>query len=407
MQHQALRVSVLPGEGVVARDGETVLVGEAVGADQEALLDALLSLRSHGDARLRETARLLCEQAEPTGLALAVFTRSTAGASVLLAGSARVRLARSDGATWTLGGEEAVTYVDRRLPSDCVDLQLTVAGSPAEPSRRSNLTGGVVGGSGAMLRFTEEPVSGDPIPRPPTHPEPPPVTPHPEPVVVEPAQIVGHEPPTELLFVQGPSGKAPVPRETPPFEAIDLFAPSDGAEVSGDLTAGLHADEPGDVADADVLVQGIMCSRGHFNRPSSRFCSLCGISMVHQTHNLVQGVRPPLGVIVLDDGAVYPLTRDLVLGREPGAADESRADAALPLTLDDPELAMSRVHARVVLDGWEVRIEDAGSSNGTFVAGPQEVGWTRLGAGVPTTILPGTRVSLGGRTLTFESHQRD
>jgi hypothetical protein len=380
MQHQALRVSVLPGEGVIAREGETVLVADIAGTEQEALLDALLNLASHGDERVRETGRLLCEHVSARRLTLGLFTSSPDGASVLLSGSAQLLLTLSDGETWALGGEEAVTYVDRRLPADCLQLRLTLGGSSAEPSRRSNLTGGVVGGSGAVLRFSEAPPG-------------------------EATPVVSEEPPTELLAHPEPNPPSLEQPEAPVFEAIDLFAPTNGEQQTDDPGDALTADDDSD--GADVLVQGIMCSRGHFNRPSSRFCSLCGISMVHQTHNLVQGVRPPLGVLVLDDGAVYPLTRDLVLGREPGAADDVASDAALPLLLDDPELSMSRVHARVVLDGWEVRIEDAGSSNGTFVAGPQDAGWTKLPAGVPTTILPGTRVSLGGRKLTFESHQRD
>ncbi len=417
MPPEALHVSVLPGEGVVARDDGTVLVADAVAADQEALLDALLSLDSHGDARVRETARLLGGHPGPT-LALALFTTSAEGPSVLLSGSAELRVTPSEGAAWTLDGHEAVTYVDRRLPSDCLQVQLTVAGSRAEPSRRSNLTGGVVAGSGAMLRFTREPAGAAPAPPTTLTAKPPANSPEPEPQpatepqrVTEPEGVESEEPATEPMLTE-PSRPIPAPEpvQTPAFEAIDLFGGSDSdfGQVTGQVTDALPAEllVDGHADVAEVVVHGIMCSRGHFNRPDSRFCSLCGISMVHQTHNVVQGPRPPLGVLVLDDGTVHPLTRDLVLGREPAGADEVGAGTAVALALDDPELAMSRVHARVVLDGWDVRVEDAGSSNGTFVAGSPDSDWTRLEAGLPTTIAPGTRVRLGGRTLTFESHQR-
>jgi hypothetical protein len=77
------------------------------------------------------------------------------------------------------------------------------------------------------------------------------------------------------------------------------------------------------------------------------------------------------------------------------------------LFLEDSGLTMSRVHAKVLLDGWEVRVEDAGSANGTYALKPSATEWARLEKGVPTTIEPGTRLSFGGRTMTFESHQRD
>jgi hypothetical protein len=153
------------------------------------------------------------------------------------------------------------------------------------------------------------------------------------------------------------------------------------------------------------LVDGIYCSRGHFNSPQSIFCIHCGISMVQQTHNRVRGPRPPLGVIVTDEGAVFSLVCDYVVGREPETAPEVVAGTAMAITLDDPKLALSRIHTRILLDGWEVRVEDARSANGTFVA-HGEGEWTRLEPSLPTTVTPGTRIIVGGRTLFFESHQR-
>lgn len=164
---------------------------------------------------------------------------------------------------------------------------------------------------------------------------------------------------------------------------------------------------PEDAGPPVVMVEGIVCSRGHFTRPASRFCDRCGISMVQQTHNLVTGPRPPLGVLVLDDGSVHTLATDYVIGREPAVAEPVTAGVASPLLIEDDGLAMSRVHAHVVLDGWEVRVVDAHSANGTYVLEPGGAEWLRLEPGVPTTITAGSRVSMGGRTLTFESHQRD
>jgi pSer/pThr/pTyr-binding forkhead associated (FHA) protein len=160
------------------------------------------------------------------------------------------------------------------------------------------------------------------------------------------------------------------------------------------------------VDDGSVQVQGIVCSRGHFNDPTSIYCATCGISMVHQTHNLVPGPRPPLGVVVLDDGSVFPLNDDYVLGREPDNSADVQAGRALPLQLDDPDAMVSRVHAKILLQGWDVQIQDANSSNGTFVTRPGESEATRLTADEPVTILPGTRVAMGSRSLVFDSYRK-
>ena len=115
------------------------------------------------------------------------------------------------------------------------------------------------------------------------------------------------------------------------------------------------------------------------------------------------GTRPSLGVLVLDDGSAYSLTNDYVLGREPGNAPEVIGGAALPLTLADPDLTMSRIHARITMSGWDVRVVDAGSANGTFVAAPGN-DWTRLNPEEPVTIVPETRLRIGERTLVFDSN---
>jgi hypothetical protein len=149
-----------------------------------------------------------------------------------------------------------------------------------------------------------------------------------------------------------------------------------------------------------------MCSRQHFNDPTAVYCAVCGISMVHQTHNLVTGTRPPLGVVVLDDGAVLPLDRDYVLGREPDAAPEVADGTATALTLDDPEVTMSRLHAKLLLVGWEVRFVDAGSANGSFYARSGETAWTKIGPGEAVVLTPGTRAAIGSRTFVFDSHHK-
>jgi hypothetical protein len=113
-----------------------------------------------------------------------------------------------------------------------------------------------------------------------------------------------------------------------------------------------------------------------------------------------------LGVVVLDDGSVFPLNDDYVLGREPDNAEDVLSGRAVPLQLDDPDAMVSRIHAKILLQGWDVRILDAHSSNGTFVTKPGDTDATRLPADEPMTILPGTRITMGGRSLVFDSYRK-
>ena len=53
--------------------------------------------------------------------------------------------------------------------------------------------------------------------------------------------------------------------------------------------------------------------------------------MVQRTFNLVSGRRPPLGVVVFDDGATFNLDGGYVLGREPGHDEAVRSGRLRPL----------------------------------------------------------------------------
>ena len=112
------------------------------------------------------------------------------------------------------------------------------------------------------------------------------------------------------------------------------------------------------------------CKNGHFDDPEALFCAICGISMNQQTLVPRPGERPPLGVLLLDDGSVFQLDSDYVVGREPSLDSSVAAGKARPLRVADDTGIVSRVHARVQLDGWRVLVTDLGSANGTRVLLP-------------------------------------
>lgn len=186
----------------------------------------------------------------------------------------------------------------------------------------------------------------------------------------------------------------------PPAEEIKPLPlasePAPAAEAEAAAAAAAEADEG--------KILGIYCSRGHFDDPRARFCAVCGISMVQQTHNLVWGTRPALGVLVLDDGASFALDHDYVVGREPQTSEDVISGRAFPLLVDDPSLSVSRVHALVSLKDWDVRIEDARSANGTKVQRPGTAEWIPLPPGEPMTITAGTHIRLGDREMIYDSH---
>jgi hypothetical protein len=153
-------------------------------------------------------------------------------------------------------------------------------------------------------------------------------------------------------------------------------------------------------------VLGVYCKNGHFDDPEARYCAVCGISMAQLTKAPRKGKRPPLGVLVLDDGSVFQLDADYVIGREP-SLDSSVADgSARPLRLTDAEGLVSRIHARVELDGWQVYISDLESANGTYVQLPGEPEGQLLTPRVRTPLIAGTHVRVGrDHGFRYDSHR--
>jgi len=184
------------------------------------------------------------------------------------------------------------------------------------------------------------------------------------------------------------------PDRSAPFEAVLLLP---GYAVAPVPVA--PRDEP-----TPLLVEGVHCANGHFNDPAVPYCQLCGISMAQLTHVTALGPRPPLGVLLLDDGATFRLDADYVVGREPHR-DPAVARGARPLRVAAPASGVSRQHLRITLAGWSVHVVDLGSANGTLVEPPRAPRPRRLDPGVPAEIRPGTRVAFGLRWLRYESHR--
>jgi FHA domain len=113
--------------------------------------------------------------------------------------------------------------------------------------------------------------------------------------------------------------------------------------------------------------------------------------------------RPPVGMLVFDDGSTYTVDAEYLMGRMPEADPRVASGSLRSLALEDTSGAVSRVHAQIVVNGWDALLVDVGSRNGTFVSPPGEQGWTQLPAGETHRLVPGTRVRIGGRSFQFEA----
>lgn len=210
---------------------------------------------------------------------------------------------------------------------------------------------------------------------------------------------------------QGAEPELTIPPEpAEPFEAVLLTGggPAGGVDLPAREPLSLAGQvKPGtsSYVSAGPIIQGVYCKNGHFDDPEARFCAICGISMNQQTLVPRPGERPPLGVLLLDDGSVFQLDTDYVVGREPSLDSSVASGKARPLRVADDSGIVSRVHARVHLDGWRVLITDLGSANGTRLQLPGQPPDQALVPQVPVVLATGSQIDLGGRMFRYESHR--
>lgn len=434
-----LRAAVAPGDAVVARfPGVVCLVKAASGSADHvmALLDLCREVSGAAPGRplARRMAVWLAGLGEIAELHIGtVSVTEDDGLAVVLVGDVRLDLPDQG---VTMSGTDSAAWTDRLLPRPDGPFRLAFGQGAASVDGPFDLVAGVVPGRGVTLLEanarpigTSHPAARSPItaapPAPPVVPAPPapPVVPVPPVVPASEEPTIGSSdgppvpaPPSAPVPTAAPLA-APVPTAPagPGERSIGLQPPHRadrilGAEAAVESRPPLAVEpRPGDAATdvnrdtATPQTRGHLCSRGHLNDPRSHFCVLCGIRMNERTGVLVLGPRPPLGLLVLDTGATFTLDTGCLLGRQPQADERVYSGALRGITIDDRSGGVSRAHAEIRLDGWDVLVVDSGSSNGTFVA-DRGSPWTRLAPRQPRRLEPGMRIRLGEATvLTFES----
>ena len=368
-----MRVSIEPGNDLVGRFGDTVVLisrGSANDASANELLGLVADLAADREAPATAVAARLAGwvlghiggDVAPFGIVVPVPD----GVVVFLRGPVRCTVSAADGVR-NLSGEQALTWVDQILPGTFEWLAIGGAdGAAVHVDPISDLRAGVVPGHGFILNgvggsgpaVAATPASAAGAADSDWQPQPAPAEPEPEPMP-EPQPMPEPRPaPAEMTELDEPVLPAP------PAE----FAPVGGTMASGAM--------PLDGTDRN--------SGGH-HRPAT------GPAMA-MTH---------FGELRSQDGQVVVLDRPWVFGREPTNDPMVRNGEADSVRLYDPDNVISRVHAYVSVVGGTVLVQDANSAQGTYVGAPGAAEWTRIGMeAVP--LQPGWSLRIGQHIFTFQ-----
>ncbi|MDO4656161.1 FHA domain-containing protein [Actinomyces sp.] len=111
-------------------------------------------------------------------------------------------------------------------------------------------------------------------------------------------------------------------------------------------------------------VMAVFCEAGHPNPVHASSCRECDGTITSRTGRVEQ---PVLGVLRVSSGATAVLDADIIIGRLPQGASSTAAQSPRLLAVPSPGKAISKTHCAVRVEGWDIRVEDLGSTNGTFL----------------------------------------
>ena len=149
------------------------------------------------------------------------------------------------------------------------------------------------------------------------------------------------------------------------------------------------------------IVEVTYCPAGHPNHPAVERCARCNATVTRRSPQ--SGHRPPVGALLADDGTVYRVDGDLLIGSAPFGDPEVAEGRRRPLRLASSAGNLAPAHAEIQVSEWALRVTDRGSAAGTHLVRPGRSDWERLTPFRPEPLEPGSHISLGQRVLTFVS----
>jgi len=149
-------------------------------------------------------------------------------------------------------------------------------------------------------------------------------------------------------------------------------------------------------------VVGPVCARGHLNHPRATTCARCGNPFPVGYHQ-ASGPRPPVGILLADDGSIWSLDGGCLIGTDPSQAPDAQRGLTLIAMRPGSNHTMAPVQAEVQVRGWDAYLVDRGADGGTCIQGPAAEGWSQLSRHEQRELTSGSHVSCGGRVLTYLS----
>ncbi|QIS23995.1 FHA domain-containing protein [Nocardia terpenica] len=372
--------------GRVTAESAAVRVAEALAQ----LITAAAERAPDGPGRLvaREVTGWLMREAARFGgrVDLGIVSPADSGAVAVFLHGAVTAVLVGDRGTEYIRGVDAAFTVDRVIEPPTIALAAFADDDhgriPPLPERGiGSLSEGVAPASGAIVWFDGERTRARNRPRPNSGAH------------RRPEDIPQSPPPRE--FDGSARGESyPAPTDQIP----DARRGSSAAGADPDFERRLEATAK--ATTVLVKVRGFKCARAHPSDPRSAFCTVCGMP-VDQTQPAAEVVRPPLGMLMLDDGTTHLLASDVVIGREPENSDAAQR-GLIPIKIDDSSGGMSRAHAEIRLVNWDVTVVDRGSTNGTRARQPGYHDWIRLQPNQPVVLAHGSELMLGNRLLRYE-----
>lgn len=190
-----------------------------------------------------------------------------------------------------------------------------------------------------------------------------------------------------------------------PSAPAETLGDHDGRTMTKAQIAALRAGQSGAQQPAPgapmggPTVQALMCASQHPNPPQLSVCRVCFAPLTSPPVNIA---RPVLGSLRFSNGTKVALDRPVLIGRNPKVEGGLAGEIPLLVRLDVGP-GLSRTHASVRLEGWQVLLEDLNSANGTIVRLPGREP-RRLHPSEPVLLEIGSDVDLGGEiSCVFET----